>query len=258
MIINTSSPIHLTSCCSALLSRPSRAARRLSSADEWAVGLTLLCLALWRRSSVPDITAWFSLFPTLESGEVPYALTHPFAAKAGDTQQNQRGRKQAMVGSVLNVASSLVVCSCESKFKPSHRAPSADPGMASLNIEFLWGRGGGSKVAVGRWTHRHIPLTPVSYVGVCVCVAREPTSKPHEQQEKSDGRSSQRHGGKTSRCRYREEPISRRPGQGEQARRWVAAHARCKGSRQPCAPSLLRADSTALFLFSSFSLVGTS
>lgn len=50
----------LTSCCSALLSRPSRAARRLSSADEWAVGLTLLCLALLRLSSVSDITAGFS------------------------------------------------------------------------------------------------------------------------------------------------------------------------------------------------------
>lgn len=54
------SQLQLTSCCSALVSRPSRAARRLSSADEWAVCLTLLCLALVRLSSTSDITAVLS------------------------------------------------------------------------------------------------------------------------------------------------------------------------------------------------------
>lgn len=49
--------IMLTSYCSALLSSPSLAARRLSKADECAVSLTRPCLALLRLSSVPDISS---------------------------------------------------------------------------------------------------------------------------------------------------------------------------------------------------------
>lgn len=98
------SPASLTSCCSTLLSRPSRAARRLSSAEEWAVCLTLLCRALLRLSSVPDITELLFSNATLSSSLACVRarfLILPVEAGGGEGSQGVFPCKQRLVSSVL-------------------------------------------------------------------------------------------------------------------------------------------------------------